>query len=134
MVEEEYLAHYGILGMKWGQRKAHNSSKGKPKIKSRRKTPNSYDYNRTKDLRKRNYRQLSNTQLQKLNKRLNLEQEYRRLNPKGVEKGIKTTQYVLSLLGAGGIVGGAYRLTKTPYGKAAINVARAGINKARSYV
>ena len=114
MVEEEYLAHYGILGMKWGQRKAHNSSKNKPKIKSRRKTPN--------------------TQLQKLNKRLNVEQEYRRLNPKGVEKGIKTTQYVLSLLGAGGIVGGAYQLTKTPYGKAAINAARVGVNKVRSYV
>lgn len=62
---DDELYHYGILGMRWGHRKA--------------KYGNSKDYNRAHGLRKRkNYKQMSNNELQTVNKRLELENRYRK--------------------------------------------------------
>ena len=62
---DDELYHYGVLGMRWGHRKA--------------KYRNSKDYNRAHGLRKRkNYKQMSNNELQTVNKRLELENRYRK--------------------------------------------------------
>lgn len=59
------LYHYGILGMKWGRRKA--------------KATRSEDSQRVKTIRKKKISQMSNQELSDVNKRLQLENNYRSL-------------------------------------------------------
>lgn len=72
MTEQE-LKHYGVLGMKWGRRKQTR--------------PMSEDAKTAKNLKKKKVSEMSNTELKKLNERMNLEQNYKRLNPNTVKKG-----------------------------------------------
>lgn len=62
------LMHYGILGMKWGRRKASHQT--------------SDDYSSVKKLRKKHYSEMSNDELQKVNERLQLEANYKKLTAK----------------------------------------------------
>ena len=104
----DYLMHYGVLGMKWGHRKARVSS-----TKSRRygKSTYSKDYKETHDLRKKSYKQLSDQELKRVNKRMNLEAEYRRLNPKGIDRGKKVAR---DLVSTAALAGSVYALKNAP--------------------
>ena len=62
------LKHYGVLGMKWGKRKA-------------KRTP-SEDSARVKQIRKKKIYEMSNKELQDANNRLQLERNYKQLNQK----------------------------------------------------
>lgn len=62
-----HLAHYGVLGMKWGRRKGQDTS--------------SSDHKNASSLKSKKVHELSNEQLKTLTKRLNLESEFKRLNP-----------------------------------------------------
>lgn len=75
------LAHYGILGMKWGKRKAA--------------TPGSKDYEETKGLRKKAAKDLSDAELKKAIARMQLEKQYKDLRAADVAGGQK---FVTSLL------------------------------------
>lgn len=87
------LYHYGVKGMKWGVRKSRSSSG-----KKRGKTYGwSKDAKRANAIKKKSVKQMSNAELQALNKRMELENNYNRLNPSKVKKG---------LLIAGAIAGG----------------------------
>lgn len=103
------LMHYGVLGMKWGRRKS--------RIPSR--LEKSSDYETAKSLRKKTYKELSNSELKFLNERMQLEQNYKRLNPKGIDRGLRVTNKLL------GTVGTLYGVVNSPYGKAAINAGKA---------
>lgn len=74
-MEEEYLQHYGVLGMKWGVRKQKTSTSTKKKRSNARK-----NYNLKINSRKKNkYRDISNltdTQLRARINRLQLERQY----------------------------------------------------------
>ena len=104
----DYLMHYGVLGMKWGRRKSRVSTS-----KSRRRGKSTYskDYKETADLRKKSYKQLSDQELQRVNKRMNLESEYRRLNPKGIDRGKKIAK---DLVGTAALAGSVYALRNAP--------------------
>ena len=67
-MERNYLAHYGVLGMKWGVRR-----------KSR--TP-SADSAKAKAIRKKKVNEMSNQELRDLNNRLQLERQYKDLTKK----------------------------------------------------
>lgn len=72
---DEFLAHYGVKGMKWGQRKKS----------SRQTEPNSADANRTLDIKARvktqkTTRILSNQELRESLDRMRLEQEFSKLS------------------------------------------------------
>lgn len=108
------LMHYGVPGMKWGRRKSRIS----PRLKK------SSDYKSTESLRKKTYKELSNSQLKLLNERMQLEQNYRRLNPKGIDRGLSVTNKLLAVIGTGGAVGALYGVVNSPYGKAAINAGK----------
>lgn len=69
---EEFLQHYGVLGMKWGVRRNRTSSS---------------DHSRSRELKKKKLHELSDEELRTLNNRLNLEQNYKRLNPSAVDVG-----------------------------------------------
>lgn len=129
-----YLMHYGVPGMKWGVRKSRISTGSKKTRRQKRRETYSQDYLESEPLRKKNYKQLSNAELNKLNKRMNLEQNYQRLNPKGVDKGMKVAKKIIAV---GGTAAGIYALSKNPWvgvGKdilTAANVARTAKNAAK---
>ena len=81
---DEYLMHYGVLGMKWGKRKARASNSSEQAPKKRR---------------------MSNKELQARIKRLKLEKEFAQLTaspPKTsrVEKLVKTAGTIAALSGS----------------------------------
>lgn len=80
---DDYLAHYGVLGMKWGVRKDGKpqgfqyGKKGRKKAKKTKAV--SEDKNISNKLSRRDPDTLSNQELQTLNRRLELEANYNRL-------------------------------------------------------
>ena len=90
------LYHYGVLGMKWGIRRA--SSKGNRGRKSRRSSL-SEDAVEARQIRKKSVGQMSNAELRKVNERKRLEQEYSRLNPRTIKRGIAISARIVGALG-----------------------------------
>lgn len=94
-MENNYLAHYGILGMKWGVRR-----------KSR--TP-SADSAKVKAIRKKKIDEMSNQDLRDANTRLQLESQYKQLTKK-TNIGKKAAQ---SYIATAGLVAGVVGATAT---------------------
>lgn len=96
------LNHHGILGQKWGIRRFQNADGSYTEEGKRRKRSDSYsdDYKKYRELKKKDPRTMSNNELKELNKRAQLEQDYRRLNPSTIAKGIA-------------IIGAIYALSNT---------------------
>lgn len=111
---EDFLAHYGKLGMKWGRRSASAKSK------------TSEDYASVKKLKKTRARKLSNEELKKAINRMNLEKQYRDLNPKGISKGNKIA---LTILAVGTTVNSAIAFANSPAGQAVKTAVKDIINK-----
>ncbi len=68
---DEYLMHYGVLGMKWGRRKARASSSSEKAPKKRHMS--------NKEQQAPKKRRMSNKELQSRIKRLKMEKEYAQL-------------------------------------------------------
>lgn len=73
---EKVLSHYGVLGMKWGQRKSRSG-------------PTSEDYKTTSALRKKSTKELSNKELQAVIDRKRLESQFKDANASQIDKGRK---------------------------------------------
>lgn len=90
------LAHYGIPGMKWGKRKGSTSSSEA----SAPKGPVSTDAANAKKFSSKaktsGTDSLSNKELQDVVTRMNLEQQYSKLNGQSVAKGQSATKKILS--------------------------------------
>ena len=76
------LYHFGVKGMKWGIRKDRKRS-----VSTRRSKSDSKDYSETRDLLRKSPNKLSNSELRKINERLNLEQQYVNLTTIQKQKG-----------------------------------------------
>ena len=90
------LYHFGIKGMKWGVRRFQNkdgslTSKGKKRY--------SDDYKESQNISKKSVSEMSNAELRKINERKRLEQEYSRLNPSTLKKGLTVVGTVSGVLG-----------------------------------
>lgn len=102
---EDFLAHYGVLGMKWGRRRRRSASSSSPPMSSEA----------AKALRLQTRAQthgsksLTNAELQQLVTRMNLENQYGRLNPQQVSTGRKVTHELLRQ--SGGIAGNVAKTT-----------------------
>lgn len=117
---ETYLAHHGILGMKWGRRLPESDREESQKHLAHP------DHSSAHELAKNPTRHLSNAELQKINQRLQLETQYSKLKGQQstIKKGHETVKTVLAI---GGSVGAAYTLgsktavfLKSPAGQKAV--------------
>lgn len=79
------LCHYGVLGMKWGVRRAKRKE-ARLQNKNRGK---SEDHLRAASLKKKKLNQLSNAELRELNNRMQLESQYKNLKRQNVNAGQK---------------------------------------------
>ena len=89
------LKHYGVLGMKWGVRRA----RGTASKSSRRNKPMSDDAREVATIKKKKVREMSNAELKRANERIRLEQEYSRLNPTAINKGWKYVAGTVGVMG-----------------------------------
>lgn len=78
------LQHYGVLGMHWGRRKGSSSGGAK-----KTRHPASEDHLEKVRLKKKKLHTMSNSELEKLNKRLQLEKQYKELNKSTLSSGKK---------------------------------------------
>ena len=95
-MENNELQHWGIKGMKWGVRRYENKD---GTLTPAGKKRYSQDYAESRQIKRKKVRQMSNSELKKLNERTRLEQEYSRLNPTAITKGWKF------VAGAAGVMG-----------------------------
>ena len=89
----ESFAHYGVKGMRWGVRKSRSESSAKSKTK----TQKSADYIESRQLKSRPLSSMSNAEIERLNRRLQLEKSYSELtaNKRSLEKGRTEVDRVL---------------------------------------
>lgn len=95
---DDFLQHYGVLGMKWGRRKARSNVSSNKKPKSTKNTTTS----KPKPKPKPSQRQLSDAELRAAVNRLRLEREYAELTYRAssrakVESVVKTIGTVATL-------------------------------------
>jgi hypothetical protein len=95
---EDFLAHYGKLGMKWGIRRSRSSENKELGL-----------------LRKKKASSLSDSDLKKAISRMSLEKQYRELNPKGLSRANKV---VLGVLALGTTVNSVVAFKNSPTGQA----------------
>ena len=86
------FTHYGVLGMKWGVRRTPEQlARARGKRTSSEKE--SEDYKRAHD--SKSVKSMSDAELRERLNRLNMEQQYKKLNPNSVDKGKRAVDKIL---------------------------------------
>lgn len=98
-MENNSLSHWGIKGMKWGQRRYQNKDGSLTPAGKKRYDSMSEDARVASSLKQKSVKSMSNAELKKLNERVRLEQEYSRLNPNAVKKGLAVAGGIAAGLG-----------------------------------
>lgn len=104
------LTHYGVKGMRWGKRKAGSTSS------SSSSESNSEDHTKARALKGKKVNELSNSDLQTLSRRLQLEKSYAELTrtPSKFDKGHAEVKKVL---GVASTASSVYAFVNSPLGK-----------------
>lgn len=96
---DDFLEHWGVRGMKWGRRKSTSSTSSKSSTTEHE----SADSKTAKSLKSKKVKSMSNDDLQKLTKRMQLEQQYKQLSAQqkasNESKGRKFAKEVLGGVG-----------------------------------
>jgi signal recognition particle subunit SEC65 len=117
MNNNQALSHYGILGMHWGVTRASSGSSVSGSTAKRqaqkdaaeaRKSP---DHKEGRVLYNKPVSEMSNDEIMKLTRRINLEKQVRDIHPNAYKKGMNIVKDVTA---AGVTIGGLYALTQSP--------------------
>lgn len=92
----ESLYHFGILGMRWGKRKAGLKKAFASSKKKDMSGNDSEDYKKKTVLKKKNMREMTNAELRTLNERLQLERQYKDLTKAETSAGRKFVMDILA--------------------------------------
>lgn len=95
----EELYHWGILGMKWGHRKAKYQNNKKITLAGKKKKYYSKDSREAYRLSKKKLYEMSNQEIKTLNTRRELESNYKRLNKGNIGKVMAVVGGVAAALG-----------------------------------
>ena len=96
-MNNDELYHYGIKGMKWGQRRAVNKIE---RISKRSKKEGwSDDATEAAHIKNKKVKQMSNVELKKLNERQSLEEKHKQLNPSAIKRGLMIAGATAAALG-----------------------------------
>lgn len=95
-MNEDYLCHHGVKGMKWGIRKARKKTSIFPRKK---KASKQQTQNNQKKEKKVNIKKLSDKELQSKIQRLQLERQYRNLKREELSEGRKLVGEILKASG-----------------------------------
>lgn len=117
--KDDFMAHFGVKGMKWGVRKDASGSASAAKA--------SDDHKKVAELRAKPTHSLSNAQLKTINERLQLETTYARLDPGKVTSGRTKAEQLLKTVG---VAGSLISIGSSPAGKAAIELGKLIIDNA----
>lgn len=100
---DEFLAHYGIPGMKWGRRRNRSGGSSSSSTPASEHHVPSADYLHAKtygtQAKTHGTATLSNKQMQDVITRMNLEKQYTQLNPSQVSAGKKLSNSLLKTAG-----------------------------------
>ena len=110
---DDYLAHYGVLGMKWGVRK----DKAKGGLRKRKSTPVHDDYKKAHS--GKSVKSMSDSELRSVNNRLQMERQYNELTRK-TSKGKKVVNALIKTAGTIAAAETAYK-TYNRIGKQAVD-------------
>lgn len=102
----DILEHHGIKGQRWGIRHKPNPKTGRV----------SGDHRTVAELRRKPKSSLTNKQLQTVNTRLGLEQNFTRLNPGVIKRG---ESHVKAVVATAGLLTSIVGIVNSPIGKAA---------------
>ena len=135
---EDFIAHFGVKGMRWGVTKSRSgrsgssdSSGGSRKSAAITKPGRqSADASRAAKLKKKDINSMSNDQLKQLNNRINLEKQYRQLTEKKSVMA-KGKAHVDSVLDYANTANRVYNLATSPMVKAVGGVILEGVKKAK---
>lgn len=107
----QFLEHYGVKGMRWGVRRSRGG------VKTAKKTSKkpSADFRKAQELKKKGVPHLTNKQLKAVNERMNLEQNFSRMNPSKTKRGLKAVEAILAV---GATANTAIAFSKSPAGQA----------------
>lgn len=111
---KDFIEHHGVKGMRWGVRRSKAAIKRSAESK------------RVSELRARPKQSLTNKQLRIVNERLNLEQQFSRLNPTTVAIGHNAVRNTLAIVGTAATL---YNIVNSPAGKAAVAAGKKFIGK-----
>nr|DAE45029.1 MAG TPA: Structural protein [Bacteriophage sp.] len=94
-MNNNYLAHYGVKGMKWGVRRDRSSAR----MSRIRNYTGSRSSDTLKSARRKDINKMSNQELQETINRLNLERNYRSLTQVDINFGQRKVSQVLAYEG-----------------------------------
>lgn len=106
---DDTIVHYGVKGMKWGIRRSRKDSE-KQKTRGDRE-PEHEDYKRAHD--SKSAKTMSDAELRSRINRIQMEQQYSKLNPTTISRGRNTVNKILK---ASGTIAGATTTALTLYG------------------
>lgn len=119
------------MGMKWGHRKGGSSGSSKSSSETSAPTHASSDHieveSHKSTIKNHGLKALSNEQLQKVNTRMNLEQQYRDMNSKKPNKFDTGHSQVKKIIAVGKTLNNIHSTVNSPLGKVAVKAAKAGI-------
>jgi hypothetical protein len=126
----EFLAHHGVLGMKWGHRKGSSSSDSKSSAPTHASNDHIQAESHKATLNKHGIKALSNHDLKQLNERMQLEQTYRNLNAQKPTKFETGHAQVKKILGVANTINSIHNTLNSPLGKAAKGAVKTAVKGA----